>query len=232
MAPLYNNGIPEKERRGMIFVEGGMFNMGSQEGESDEMPIHSVFVNSFWLDKFPVTVKEYHLYCGSVGIEFPIQPDWDYNEDLPVVNVTWEEALGYSKWVGKRLPTEAEWEYAANGGIYSKKTIYSGSNNIDEIGWYAKNCDSTCKIGLKKPNELGIYDLSGNVWEWCNDWYDEEYYHERTENNPKGPVNGNQRVLRGGSYFNDSYFLRITNRHRFAQNRKNSMIGFRCAKNL
>ncbi len=232
MSQIYEDGVPQKERRGMVLIEGGGFNMGSNEGESDEMPVHNVFVNSFWLDKFPVTMGQFYLYCGSVGKEFPQLPDWEYNENNPMVNVSWEEALEYAKWVGKRLPTEAEWEYAARGGIKSSSFNFCGGNDPNEIAWYCRNTENPMPIGLKKPNELDIYDMCGNVWEWCNDWYNEMFYFERIENNPKGPSSGSLKVLRGGSFFNDSYFLRLSNRHRLAPHKRNSMIGFRCAKNM
>ncbi len=221
-----------KEKRGMIFVEGGLFEMGSVDGEADEMPVHKVFVNSFWLDKNLVTVKDYFLFCKSTGKEFPVQPDWEFNENLPVVNVTWYDAVEYCKWVGKRLPTEAEWEFAAKAGTKCAKFIYSGSDNPDEVAWYIKNCESIMPVATKKPNCLGLYDLSGNVWEWTNDWYDPEYYNLRIENNPRGPINGNEKVVRGGSFFNDCHLLRTTNRFKFNPTKRNGMTGFRCAKSI
>mgnify|MGYP000862301780 FL=1 len=232
---MNNEQMPKtghKEIRGMIFVEGGLFDMGSNDGESDELPVHKVFVNSFWIDKNLVTVKEYFIFCGSTGKEFPTQPDWEFNELLPVVNVSWQDALDYSKWVGKRLPTEAEWEFASKAGVKCAKFKYSGSDNPADISWFARNSESPMLVGTKLPNCLGIFDLSGNVWEWTNDWYDPEYYRIRTENNPRGPVNGTEKVLRGGSFFNDSYLLRNTNRHKMAPKKRNSMTGFRCVKSL
>lgn len=232
MEPITKDENKPKEKRGMIFLEGGLFDMGSLDGEFDELPVHKVFVNGFWLDKNLVTVKEYYMFCKSIGKEFPNQPDWEFNELLPIVNVSWYDALEYAKWVGKRLPTEAEWEFASKAGVKCAKFKYSGSDNPDEVAWYSKNCNSPMPIATKKANCLGIYDLTGNVWEWTNDWYDAEYYNLRIENNPHGPTTGTEKVLRGGSYFNDSYLLRNTNRHKMAPKKWNSMTGFRCAKSI
>jgi formylglycine-generating enzyme required for sulfatase activity len=145
-----------------------------------------------------------------------------------VENVSWHDANEYAKKVGKRLPTEAEWEYAARGGNKSKGYTYSGSNGIDAVGWYYDNSNSkTHPVTQKQPNELGLYDMSGNVWEWCSDWYGEESYSSSPQNNPQGPNSGSRRVLRGGSWPVSDYGCRVANRLRFDPDSGNDSFGFR-----
>jgi len=176
-----------------VFVEGGTFQMGSNDGDSDEKPVHSVTVSSFYVGKFEVTQKEYQNVMGK-------NPSYFKGENNPVENVTWYDAVKYcnkrSEKEGRtpsyningnnvtcdfsangyRLPTEAEWEYAARGGNKSQNYKYSGSNKIGDVAWYDSNSGlRTHPVGQKAPNELGIYDMTGNVWEWCWDWYDGNY---------------------------------------------------------
>jgi formylglycine-generating enzyme required for sulfatase activity len=125
------------------------------------------------------------------------------------------------------LPTEAEWEYAARGGIKSKGYRYAGSNEIEAVAWYVGNSDKTHPVGQKKPNELGIYDMTGNVWEWCSDWYGESYYNSSPGNKPQGPDNGEFRVIRGGSCYHDAVYCLVAYRNiRYPDNRRNGG-GFR-----
>jgi formylglycine-generating enzyme required for sulfatase activity len=132
---------------------------------------------------------------------------------------------------GYRLPTEAEWEYAARGGNKSRGYKYAGSNNIAEVAWYSSNSNhKTHPVGQKQPNELGIYDMSGNVWEWCNDRYDKNYYKNSPRNNPQGPKSGNSYVLRGGSWNNYGYYCRVANRDRYSRNLSYYDIGFRFSR--
>ena len=180
---------------GMVYVVGGTFQMGSNSGNNDEKPNHPVTVSSFYMDKTEVTQAEYRKVMGKNPSKF------SGCDDCPVENVTWKNANKYAKKVGKRLPTEAEWEYAARGGNKSKGYTYSGSNNLDAVGWYDNNSGSkTHPVAQKQPNELGLYDMSGNVWEWCSDWYDEGYYSGSPQSDPQGPNSRDYRVLRGVSF--------------------------------
>jgi formylglycine-generating enzyme required for sulfatase activity len=190
--------ISEFPPPGMVFVAGGTFQMGSYSGGDDENPVHTVTVSSFFMDKTEVTQAEYRKVMGENPSIF------SGCDDCPVENVSWHDANAYAQKVGKRLPTEAEWEYAARGGNKSKGYEYSGGNSLDIVGWNdsgCKDCGSkTHPVAQKQPNELGLYDMSGNVWEWCTDWYDEGYYSGSPQNDPQGPHSGKYRVLRGGPY--------------------------------
>ena len=241
-----------------VFVEGGTFNMGSNNGEIDEKPVHRVTVSDFYIGKYEVTHGEYIEFLNALGVssdgsydrvEYIDMDDSDCavghngsnfyfkgssyanEEETPVIEVTWYGAQAYCQWKGVRLPTEAEWEYAARGGRRRRGYNYSGSKNLNEVGWYEGNSGGkTHKVGTKRPNKLGIYDMSGNVWEWCSDWYDKDYYSRSSSNNPKGPSNGSFKVLHGGSCISNDINCRVTNRYGqgFSYSEKSS--GFRLAK--
>ncbi|ACF14790.1 protein of unknown function DUF323 [Chloroherpeton thalassium ATCC 35110] len=181
----------------MIFVQGGSFIMGSNDGRNDEKPVHQVTLDDFYIGKFPVTQAQWEAVMGN-------NPSHFRGENLPVESVSWYDVQEFMKKLNKktggnyRLPTEAEWEYAARGGAKSRGYKYAGSNNIDEVAWYRDNAGKTHEVGTKKPNELGIYDMSGNLWESCSDW--EGDYLSGSQTNPTGPSSGPRRVLRGGSW--------------------------------
>ena len=221
----------ERIKRGeMILVEGGTFSMGSNE-YADEKPIHMVELKSFYIEKFPVTVKQYKEFCRVTRRALPNTPNWGWIDNHPVVNVSWQDAEAYAKWVGKRLPTEAEWEFAARGGNLNKGFNYSGSNNIDEVAWYYNNSGGkTNPVGLKRPNELGIHDMSGNVREWCSDWY--ANYTAAPQKDPQGPNTGDRKLLRGGSWDLNDFGCRITLRNGYAPNLFDDYFGFRCAQDI
>jgi formylglycine-generating enzyme required for sulfatase activity len=212
----------------LILVEGGTFQMGNDKGNRNESPIHPVTLDGFYLGQYEVTQKQWQDVMG-------------YNPSIftecfncPVENVSWDNVQEFlvrlNKKTGKnyRLPTEAEWEFAASGGNARKAYEYSGSNNADDVAWYISTSnEKTHPVGLKKPNELGFYDMSGNVWEWCSDFFDNYDYLDYTQKNPKGPPKTSTKVLRGGSWDRTQYYLRNTNRGKTNPFEKGCYYGFR-----
>ena len=179
----------------MIPIDGGTFTMGSNDGGSDEKPTHTVKVSSFSMGKHEVTVAEYKAFCIAAGRTMPDAPSWGWIDNHPIVNVNFDDANAYCKWLSEttgknyRLPTEAEWEYAARGGTKSNNFIYSGGNISEDVAWSSNNAGGqTQAVGLKSANELGLYDMSGNAWEWCTDWYGD--YLSDAQTNPRGPSSG------------------------------------------
>ncbi len=214
----------------MVFVEGGSFQMGSSSGESDEKPVHTVTLSAFNIGKYEVTQAQWRAVMGS---------DRSANmgcENCPVENVSWNEIQTYiqklNTQTGKkyRLPTEAEWEYAANGGKGGRGENYSGSDNLNLVGWYKDNSgNKTHAVGGKQANELGTYDMSGNVNEWCADWWGK--YDAYSATNPTGPSTGTSRVIRGGSAFEGTFdgalFCRTRSRIPGNPNATGASLGFR-----
>ena len=189
----------------MISVEGGTFSMGctNEQGicNASEKPSHTVKLKSFYMNKYEVTVELYQSVMGNNPSELKTCPQ------CPVEGVNWNDAQTFirklNNLTGKkyRLPTEAEWEFAARGGNNTKGYKFSGSNNCNEVAWSSKNSnqDTLHEVGLKLPNELGLFDMNGNVEEWCSDWYNSDYYSLLVLDNPKGPKSGTDRIIRGGS---------------------------------
>ena len=210
----------------MVFVEGGTFMMGSEEGYEDEMPVHQVTFSDFFIGKYVVTQKEWQAIMGS-------NPSVIKRGDLPVTNISWNEVQKFltklNAQTGKqyRLPTEAEWEYAARGGNKSERFEYAGSDDADEVAWYQDNCTQLQPVGQKKPNELGLYDMSGNVWEWCQDWYNN--YSPSAQTNPVGLGTGSGRVVRGGSWGNFPQYCRVAFRFYNSPGYRLFNLGFRLA---
>lgn len=201
----------------MSFVKGGTFMMGSDapNAEADEQPVHKVSLSDYYIGQTEVTQHLWQAVMGSGN-----NPSATKGNNLPVTNITWNEAQQFverlSEMTGMyfRLPTEAEWEYAARGGQRSKGYTYAGSNDIAEVGWYNGNSSSkTHAVGQKQPNELGIYDMTGNVWEYCSDWH--MPYAAQAQTNPTGAATGEKHVLRGGCYHYDSKNCTNTNRHSY-----------------
>lgn len=242
-------GLPE-----MVQVQGGTFMMGctgEQGGDcyDNERPAHYVSVNSFKLSKTEITNAQYAaflngrqinasgLYHGQKLIDIASsyllleytdgkwRAKWGF-ENYPIVAVTWHGAYEYCNWAGGRLPTEAEWEYAARGGNKSSGYKYSGSNIIEEVAWFTDNSGGRVhEVATKKPNELGLYDMSGNVWEWCYDWYGS--YSSGSQNNPVGAPSGSSRVNRGGSWNYNARYCRVSYRSSNAPAGSNRDLGFR-----
>jgi sulfatase modifying factor 1 len=219
------NPVPPPPPLGMVWIPGGTFGMGSPDGEgaSDEHPQHAVIVKGFYMDKIEVTQAEYEHVMGQNPTYFKGCPN------CPVENVSWIGANEYCKKVGKRLPTEAEWEYAARAGTQTK--YYWGNEMDSSYAWYVKNSNQrTHPVAQRKPNPFGLADMSGNVWEWCADWYESTYYQKSITDNPKGPDTGQYRVMRGGSWGYGSYSVRCACRNWGYPEACTYFAGFRCVR--
>ncbi|MCD4818900.1 MAG: SUMF1/EgtB/PvdO family nonheme iron enzyme [Candidatus Cloacimonetes bacterium] len=230
---LITESKPKKSIDELVFVEGGTFLMGNNNGDSDEKPVHSVKINDFHIGMYEVTNKQFMEFLTAKkvnkdgfhnGKKYFYNNDFHYayryqsfyvkgNKDCSVTGVTWYGAAAYCKWKGGRLPTEAEWEYAARGEIENKDNLSSdlATNSASE----------------KKPNEFGIYDMNGNLDEWCNDRYDSDYYSKSPKKNPKGPIIGSYFVVRGGSSSNS---CRLTDRDSYERDYSSTFLGFRLVK--
>ena len=198
-----------------------------RECDGDEKPAHQVTISrGFWIGQTPVTVGAYKRFAAATG-QMPVAPEFNKgwsNENMPIVNVNWDDAQAYCGWMGGRLPTEAEWEYAARAG--STEVRYG---KLDEIAWYVVNSqDQAHEVAQKRPNEFGLYDMLGNVWEWVNDWYDDKYYQNSLSQDPPGPTSGWYRVLRGGFWDSDPRNVRVSYRVRDYPADRYFNSGFRC----
>lgn len=223
---FFSEMLPED----LTYVRGGTFSMGSDEYDN-EKPIHVVTVSSFCIGRYPVTFEQYDRFCDDTGREKPSDHGWGRGR-RPAINVSWLDATAYCAWLSAktghnyRLPTEAEWEYAAKGGAHSKGYPYAGGGDLKKVAWFNKNsAGKTHPVGEKEPNELGLYDMSGNVWEWCGDWYGT--YDSQTETDPTGPGKGDGRVFRGGSWYGDARLCRVACRDRHAPTNRYDDVGFR-----
>lgn len=216
-------------------ISAGSFTMGTDSGNPEDGPAHEVSIKPFSMSKTEVTVAQYKNFCSLKGRAMPPAPSYGWIDDNPIVNVTWDEARSYCEWVGGRLPTEAEWEYAASAGA---RNTYSGSNQIDRVAIYKGNSNGKPNnVGKKGSNNFGLADLTGNVSEWCADWFGKKYYSQIDPANPRGPSSGLERVIRGGAYNSDKNStqdgdqLRITYRNSEDPSSRQPYIGFRVAWN-
>jgi formylglycine-generating enzyme required for sulfatase activity len=224
---------PFKElSRNMVFIEGGSFEMGCIEIDYDclenELPTHTVSISSFYISKYEVTQVLWAAVIGNNPSNFQGCPN------CPVELVSWEGVQVFLKELnsitGKqyRLPTEAEWEYAARGGNKSQHTRYPGGNKLGSVAWYLDNSGNTTHpVGEKQPNELGLYDMSGNVCEWVSDWYGRKFYRGSPVNNPTGPALGSTRVIRGGSWKSNWLACHVPLRIDIPPDNGGNFIGFR-----
>lgn len=242
----------------MLLVQGGAFHMGSDKTADpvafdDEQPQHKVTVSDYYMGQFPVTQALWKAVMGAAnnpsfftGDQKPVElVSWndivtgDPASNMPAFLETLNEKTKISRPPGLtfRLPTEAEWEYAARGGRASKGYRYAGSDKLLEVGWFDNNSHGETKpVGLLAPNELGLYDMSGNVWEWCTDWFDSNYYSQCAEQdaveNPHGPAQGTGRVYRGGGWLNIARICRAANRGHWRPDHRLHGFGFRLALSL
>ena len=213
-----------------IFIKGGCYEMGATFGDGDatEKPVHEVCIDDFYLGKYEVTQGQWDKVMRNNPSSFK-------GRDNPVEQVSWNDVQEFIDRLNRqsgrkyRLPTEAEWEYAAKSG--GKRAKFSGTSQESELGqyaWYISNSGwQTHPVGQKKPNELGLHDMSGSVWEWCADWYDENYYKNTPKNNPRGPRSGSMRVLRGGSWYSNPWLVRAASRFGSGPAGRNNSIGIR-----
>lgn len=215
----------------MLKVDGGSFSMGNpQGGDTDERPTHMVNLSTYYIGQTEVTQRLWEAVMGK-------NPSQIKGANHPVENVSWQDCQEFisrlNSKTGKnfRLPTEAEWEFAARGGTKSVNYVYSGANNLFSVAWFISNTDKTHSVvGKKSPNELGIYDMSGNVWEWCEDWYGD--YSSLNQTDPKGSSSSKYRVFRGGAWDKKEDLCRVTNRDATKPDWRQNNLGLRIAIGL
>lgn len=223
-SPIFKDPILDT----FILVKGGTFQMGSKE----DGPIHTVTLCDYYIGQTEVTEAQWRAIMGTSPKNFN---DCD---SCPVSQVSWDDIYSFILKINElrgaenyRLPTEAEWEYAARGGSRSKGYVYSGSNDIDAVAWYKKNSNyKKHPVKGKAPNELGLYDMTGNVYEWCSDWYAK--YGSEPSTNPTGPNYGDQRVFRGGTWRFDAYICVVTWHYGYYPHIRDTETGFRLAKSV
>ncbi len=202
---------------GMVYVSGGVFSFSYKNQIKP--------VKGFYIDIYPVTVASYREFCAKTGKEMPAAPAWGWIDNHPMVNVTWNEANEFALSKGKRLPLEHEWEYAAIVPNADHEFLFSGSNLPEEVAWFRANAENkTHAVGAKKPNSLGIFDMSGNVWEWCDDWYFDEYV-------PK-EIAPKFKVLRGGAWSSPPNCISVTYRDNEDPLARSLINGFRCVRDI
>jgi iron(II)-dependent oxidoreductase len=222
----------------MVLIPAGEFIMGKNSaGTTDWQPEHKVMVDAFYIDKCEVTNQQYYEFCKVTGNSLP--EFWGSSQfkcsldfpDHPVVGVSFSDAMKYALWAGKRLPTEAEWEYAARGGLPNSN--YPWGNQIDStLVNYGKKYNTTLKVGSFKPNGYGLYDMGGNVWEWTMDNYGSDYYANSPSQNPVGPNSGRFKVIRGGSWHSGGMCIQTYYRNGLPASWVDFAVGFRCVKEI
>ena len=227
----------------MVAVEGGTFDMGSTIGldsdaSDDEAPVHQVTLSSYCISKYEITQAQWKAVMGTtIQQQAGSSKLYGEGDNYPMYYVSWEDAKAFCDKLSQKtgmtyaLPTEAQWEFAARGGTKSQGYKYSGSNTVDDVAWYNVNGKNTTHtVGSKAPNELGLYDMSGNVWELCADWYG--VYSSIEATNPTGPDRGGDRVCRGGSWYSDDFRARVSYRDYDKPDSRDSRLGFRVVRLL
>ena len=276
---LFFNCQRSKTYPGMVLIPAGSFMMGDANGQDMEKPVHEVELDAFYMDTHEVTIEEFKNFVDAThyvtdaekkdgcfiwngkGYEKRKRVNWRFDElgiehkinknNYPVTHLSWNDANAYSQWAGKRLPTEAEWEYAARGGAKGYKYAWGNdplgqevvANVSDEnlvkvvTFWpYFKGYDDghafTAPVGSFVPNSLGLYDMAGNVWEWCTDYFDEDYYSRSTKKNPRNDDPNERRVMRGNSFDGRPGNMRCSRRTSEVQSSSYVDTGFRCVKDI
>jgi formylglycine-generating enzyme required for sulfatase activity len=218
----------------MVLIPAGEFTMGSPAGvgKPDEQPAHQVYLDAFYIDKHPVTFDQYDKFCDATQRNKPDDSGWGRGR-RPVINVSWDDATAYAQWAGKTLPTEAEYEKAARGGTNTRFFWGEDPSHTGDYAWTGGNSGGqTHPVEEKKANPCGVYDVSGNVWEWCADWYGEKYYGVSPGKNPQGPVKGTAHVMRGGSWYSPVENARPASRNGIDRDYRKNLYGFRCVRTL
>ena len=223
---------------GMLLIPAGEFIMGkNSDNPADWQPEHRVYVDAFYMDKYEVTNRQYYEFC--MKTKSPLPYFWGMAQfksgmdfpDYPVAGISYFEAEKYAIWAGKRLPTEAEWEYAARGGQINRN--YSWGDQIDSTKVnYGRKYNGILKVGSFQPNAFGLFDITGNVWEWTSDNYDSDYYSVSPVQNPKGPERSRFKVIRGGSWHSGAMCIQVFYRNGLSPSWIDFAVGFRCVKNL
>lgn len=223
----------------MVLIPGGEFMMGKDSDRGfDFNPAHRVVIDSFLMDRYEVTNAEYYRFCQETGHRLPEFWNMDLFRcgekypDYPVVGVSWYDAIKYAEWAGKRLPTEAEWEYAARGGLkdmeYPLGNTWEKKRKINQSGEWLNRTD---QVKNDEPNGFGLYHMAGNVWEWTADAYSEDYYKTSLSDNPAGPATGFNRVIRSGSWHSGAMCKKVYYRKGLPSNWVDFAVGFRCVMN-
>ncbi len=227
---IFTNSVGMK----MVLIPGGEFTMGSDTGGSDERPPHKVFVNAFYMGATEVTQGQWEALMGNNPSRFRGDPE------LPVEKISWEDAQEFVRKLNAkegtdsyRLPTEAEWEYACRAGSEGKFSFGDSEEELDRYAWYKDtSVREAHPVAGKRPNSWGLYDMHGNVWEWVNDWYSKDYYKESPGANPKGPLSGVFRVLKGGSWENAEWHQRCAARYGSGPQVRSGHSGLRVVRSL
>jgi formylglycine-generating enzyme required for sulfatase activity len=215
----------------MILVPAGEFMMGSMRSDY-EKPVHRVYLDAFYMDKYEVTFDQYDRFCEATERSKPSDEGWGRG-NRPVINVSWGDSKAYCEWVGKRLPTEAEWERACRAGSAGEYCYRDGDElySLADYAWYKANSGMKAHpVGQNRANAFGLYDMHGNVNEWCSDWYRKAYLSSSPMKNPTGPSSGTSRVIRGGSWGDHDIALRSAQRIDNDPDYSNNSIGCRCAR--